>query len=63
MLKTKKLTLKKEKLRSLLDTELDKVAGGRVAGTSDCGWCSSGGVSKCYSSCNLNAGGPGCNMR
>ena len=60
MLKTKKLTLKKEKLRSLLDSELSNVAGGMVRGTSGCGWCSSGGVSKCYTACGINYGGAQC---
>ena len=63
MLKTKKLTLKKEKLRSLLDSELDKVAGGLVRGTSNCGWCSSGGVSKCYTSCGPLGNGQQCYMK
>ena len=62
MLKTKKLTLKKEKLRTLLDNELAEVVGAKVNGTSGCGWCSSGNVSKCYTGCGPT-GGAQCYMR
>jgi hypothetical protein len=59
MLKTtRKLTLNREKLRMLVDSKLEQVEGGVVRGTAvncDTSWCSSNGVSKCYTGCN---GGP-----
>jgi hypothetical protein len=61
MLKTtRKLKLNKEKLRLLVDSKLEQVEGGVVMGTAnncDTHWCSSNGVSKCYSGCNGHGGG------
>jgi hypothetical protein len=55
MLKTtKKLTLNKEKLRVLTDTNLERVGGGWI-NTTGSDWCSSSAYAKCGG--NLVSGG------
>jgi hypothetical protein len=50
MLKTRKLTLKKEKVRILIDSNLERVQGGWLNLTNGCDtkvWCSTGTINKC----------------
>jgi len=50
-LKAKKLTIKKETLRTLTDTDLQRANGGRIMNDTTSAWCSTGLAQKCLNVC------------
>ena len=57
MKKTKKLVLNVEKVRELVDTNLERVQGGYFQ-SGGSGWCSSAGARKCTYNCGASGDGP-----
>ena len=50
-LKAKKLTINKETLRTLTESDLERARGGFVAGNTNTGWCSSTGYPTAAGKC------------